>query len=104
MYYSATRGNVRVRAGTRETVYSLSLPDVGDTAWEAPARVRRGQGRMAGGDSPVHDLWPWLALLGAGLILAEWLLFGRLRLPVRRGAASATTIFSRIVAPFRKAS
>ena len=103
-FYSATRGNVRVRAGTRETVYSLSLPDVGDTAWEAPARVRRGQGRMTGGDSPVHDLWPWLALLGAGIILAEWLLFGRLRLPVRRGASSATTIFSRFAAPFRKAS
>ena len=103
-FYSATRGNVRVRAGSRDTVYSLSLPDVGDTAWEAPAKVRRGQGRMAGGASPVHDLWPWLALLGAGLILAEWLLFGRLRLPVRSGAAPVVNILSRFTAPFRKAS
>ena len=80
------------------------MPDVGDTAWEAPAKVRRGQGRMAGGASPVHDLWPWLALLGAGLILAEWLLFGRLRLPVRSGAAPVVNILSRFTAPFRKAS
>ncbi|MFN0103583.1 MAG: vWA domain-containing protein [Bryobacteraceae bacterium] len=102
-FYSATRGNVRVRAGSRETVYALSLPDVGDTAWAAPARVRRGQGRFTGGASPVHDLWPWLALLGAALILAEWLIFGRLRLPRRKGAAPIEFL-SRFTAPFRKAS
>lgn len=103
-FYSATRGNVRVRTGSRETVYSLSIPDVGDTAWEAPAKIRRGQGRIAGSDSPVHDLWPWLALAGAGLLLAEWLLFGRLRLPVRGRPAPVVDILSRFTAPFRKAS
>jgi hypothetical protein len=103
-FYSASRGNVRVRSGSRETVYSLSLPDVGDTAWEAPAKVRRGQGGISGGDSPAQDLWPWLALLGAGLILAEWLIFGRLRLPMRRTAAPVVDILSRFTAPFRKAS
>lgn len=97
-FYSAARGNVRVRAGNRETVYSLSLPDIGDTAWEPPARVRRGFGRIAGSSSPVQDLWPWLALLGAGLILAEWLIFGRFRLP---GDADR---FRRILAPFRRAA
>ncbi|MBL8237767.1 MAG: BatA and WFA domain-containing protein [Bryobacterales bacterium] len=102
-FYSATRGNVRVRAGSRETVYSLSLPDVGDTAWEAPARVRRGLGRIAGASSPVEDLWPWLALLGAAFLVGEWFLFGRLRLPARSGAAP-TEIWSRFTAPFRKAS
>jgi hypothetical protein len=102
-FYSAVRGNVRVRAGSRETVYSLSLPDVGDTAWAAPARIRRGLGRMAGGTAPVQDLWQWLAVLGAVLLLAEWLLFGRLRLPVRGGGAPYGLI-SRLIAPLRKAS
>jgi hypothetical protein len=26
------------------------------------------------------DLWPWLALLGAAGLLAEWFFFGRFRL------------------------
>ncbi len=103
-FYSATRGNVRVRAGNRETVYSLSLPDVGDTAWEAPARVRRGLGRIAGAESPVHDLWQWLALLGAGFLLAEWLIFGRLRLPGGALAGSPIDLLGRLAAPFRRAS
>ncbi|MBI2688083.1 MAG: VWA domain-containing protein [Acidobacteria bacterium] len=102
-FYSATRGNVRVRTGFQETVYSLSLPDVGDSAWEAPAKIRRGLGRIAGSSSPVRDLWPWLALLGAVLILAEWLLFGRLRLR-SRAAATPIEFFNRFTAPFRKAS
>jgi hypothetical protein len=102
-FYSAARGNVRVRSGTRETVYSLTLPDVGDTGWAAPARVRRGLGRMAGGAAPVQDLWQWLALLGAGLLLAEWLIYGRLRLPVRAGF-EPLAFLSRFTAPFRKAS
>jgi hypothetical protein len=101
-FYTASRGTVRVRAGSRETVYSLTLPDVGDSAWEAPAKVRRGLGRIAGASSPVHDLWQWLALLGAAILLAEWLLFGRLRLP---GASPAgPDLLGRLAAPFRKAS
>jgi hypothetical protein len=104
-FYSAARGNVRVRAGNRESVYSLSLPDIGDTPWEAPAAIRRGLGRIPGASSPVHDLWPWLALLGGTLLLAEWLLFGRLRMPLRRGGRpSPIEILSRFTAPFRKAS
>jgi hypothetical protein len=60
---------------------------------------------MAGGASPVQDLWPWLALLGGALLLAEWLLFGRLRLPTQAGGAAAPMeLLSRFLAPFRKAS
>ncbi len=103
-FYTAARGNVRVRTGSRETVYSLTLPDVGDTAWEAPAKVRRGQGRMAGGASPVQDLWPWLALLGAGLILAEWLIFGRLRLPGQAPAGNPFSFLAKFIPALRKAA
>jgi len=102
-FYAATRGTVRVRTGSRETVYSLSLPDIGDASWEAPVRVRRGQGRIPGVSSPAHDLWPWLALLGGALLLAEWLLFGRLRLPVS-GGASPLELLNRLKLPFRRAS
>ena len=103
-FYSATRGNVRVRTGSRETVYSLTLPDVGDTAWEAPAKVRRGQGRIAGSASPVQDLWPWLALLGAALILAEWLIFGRLRLRGQAPAGNPFSFLAKFIPALRKAA
>ena len=43
--------------------------------------------------------------LGGMLLLAEWLLFGRMRLPSRAGAAPSPIEFlSRFTAPFRKAS
>jgi hypothetical protein len=103
-FYTAARGNVRVRTGSRETVYSLTLPDVGDTAWEAPAKVRRGQGRMAGGASPVQDLWPWLALLGAALILAEWLIFGRVRLRGQAPAGNPFSFLAKFIPALRKAA
>jgi len=65
--------------GDREYVYSLTLPQLGESKWEPPADVRRGIPRALPVPSTVRDLWPWLALAGGLGLLAEWFLYGRFR-------------------------
>jgi hypothetical protein len=104
-FYSAQRGLVRVRTGSKEQVYSLSLPDVADSAWDAPAKVRRGIPRSVADSIASRDLWQWLAIAGGLLLLIEWLWFGRSRLPaVQQRALPGLEILRRFTAPFRKAS
>ncbi|MDQ6666157.1 MAG: VWA domain-containing protein [Acidobacteriota bacterium] len=78
-FFSGTRGTARVIAGDRESVYSLTLPEMWETKWIPPATARRGiptfRDRMQGS----RDVWELLAILGAVGLLAEWILFGRLR-------------------------
>ena len=79
-FFSGTPGSVRVVAGDREYVYSLTLPQLWDSqvgaAGRGAARASRGSRRSLDGSS---DLWPWLALLGGARTVAEWLLYGRFR-------------------------
>jgi hypothetical protein len=77
-FYSAEPGVVRVNTGTGEQVFSLSLPEIADTSWEPPASVRRGL-PAAWQQAISGDLWPWLAVAGAVLLVVEWLLYGRRR-------------------------
>ena len=79
-FFSGAPGAVSVLTGDRETVYSLTLPDVAEAAWRPPANVRRGIPRAAELESPPQDIWPWLAVLGGLGLLIDWLLFGRSRL------------------------
>lgn len=88
-FYSGTPGVVRVLAGDREYVNSLTLPEVGDKKWEPPAAVRRGIPRTQLLAEAASDVWPWLALAGGLGLLAEWLLFARFR---RARAARARVI------------
>jgi hypothetical protein len=88
-FFSGAPGAVSVLAGDRETVYSLTLPDVAEAAWRPPANVRRGIPRAAELESPPQDLWPWLAALGGLGLLVDWLLFGRSRLFRLRPGRSA---------------
>lgn len=78
VFFSGTPGTVRVLAGDREYVYSLTLPQLGESRWQIPPEARRGIPRVpqTGGAT---DIWPWLALVGASGLLAEWLLFGSFR-------------------------
>ncbi len=84
-FFSGNPGGVRVVAGDREYLYSLTLPELGDTKWEPPADVRRGIPRMQPLAEASGDVWPWLALAGGLGLLTEWLLFGRLRRSFRSG-------------------
>jgi hypothetical protein len=78
-FFAGAPGTVRVQMGDRELAYSLTLPDVGEATWKAPANVRRGIPRAFGRGGSATELWPWLAVLGGLGLLIDWLLFGRRR-------------------------
>jgi hypothetical protein len=84
---------VRVIAGNSERVYSLTLPEMWDVKWAPPATARRGIPAWNDSIRRSRSLWPWLALIGAALLLAEWILFG-----------SYTTSRIHIVKPVRSAA
>ena len=62
-FFSGTPGTVRVLAGDREYVYSLTLPQLWESQWDVPPETRRGIPKfaapLAGGHRPV-------AVAGAG--------------------------------------
>jgi hypothetical protein len=83
-FFSGTAGTVRVLAGDREYVYSLTLPQLGESKWDVPAETRRGIPKFAAPLREATDLWQWLALAGGAGLLAEWILYGRFRRRVAR--------------------
>jgi hypothetical protein len=85
-FFTASPGTVRVLAGDRETVYSLTLPEVAEIRWEPPSQTLHGVPRPAGTGPASRDLWRALALAGAAGLFAEWMLFGRGLAPRRKAA------------------
>jgi hypothetical protein len=87
-FFSGSPGPVRVLAGDRLYDFSLTLPQPWDVRWQPPAGARRGLPRFAAVPRPSGELWPWLALAGALVLVAEWFLWGRRSFvvvcPVRR--------------------
>jgi len=83
-FFSGTPGTVRVLAGDREYVYSLTLPQLWESQWDVPPETRRGIPKFAAPLPEATDLWQWLALAGGAGLLAEWILFGRFRRRVAR--------------------
>jgi hypothetical protein len=77
-FYSGAPGIVRVVNGDRESIYSLSLPEMGDTKWKTPADAKKGLPTFRENIQAIHDTWRIFAILGGLGLLAEWLLFGRL--------------------------
>ncbi|HTB14957.1 MAG TPA: VWA domain-containing protein [Bryobacteraceae bacterium] len=88
-FFSGAPATVRVLTGSRELVYSLTLPDVGDVVWKAPASVHKGIPRATGNLVSTTDIWPWFAVLGALGLLVDWMLFGRSRAFRLRAAKAA---------------
>jgi hypothetical protein len=76
-FFTGAPGVVRVLTGDRELVYSLTLPQPGDTVWK-PSNVKLGLPPSAPFGPTSRDLWQWLALAGAAGLLADWILFGRM--------------------------
>jgi hypothetical protein len=100
-FFSGAPGLVRVTAGDREMVYSLTLPDVAEKPWAIPATAKRGIPRGFAGVPVGRELWPWLALAGGLGLFLDWMLYGRWRAYKAR-TASATMRFPKT--PWRKAS
>jgi hypothetical protein len=99
-FFSGASGTVRVLAADRETVYSLTLPELWNAKWHPPAGVRRGLPAFRQAAAFSQDTWPLLAVAGGLGLLAEWLLFGR-------AEARAQRIGARLAVPrprVRKAS
>jgi hypothetical protein len=96
-FFTGAPGVVRVLSGDRELVYSLTLPQPGDTIWR-PTNIKLGLPPRAPFGPTSRDLWHWLALAGALGLLADWILFGRndRRLSAAKGIAPGE--------PLRKAS
>jgi hypothetical protein len=82
-FFAGAPGAVRVVAGDREYMYSLTLPELADSKWKPPASALKGIPFYAPVLDRAADLWPWLALAGAACLLAEWLLYGRFRRSLR---------------------
>ncbi len=99
-FFSGTPGTVRVQAGDRETVYSLTLPEMWDAKWQAPAGVKHGLPGFRPVPAISQDLWEALALAGGLGLLVEWLLYGRLEGRMRRLSAHLAVLQPRA----RKAS
>jgi hypothetical protein len=97
-FFSGAPGNVSVLMGNRETVYSLTLPDVAEAVWTPPANIRRGVPRALLESAAVTDLWPWLAALGGLGLLIDWLLYGRSRVFRVRASQMAAPLSSRFAA------
>jgi hypothetical protein len=87
-FFTGAPGVVRVLTGDRELVYSLTLPQPGDTIWK-PSNVKLGLPPRAPIGPTSRDLWHWLALAGAAGLLADWILYGRIdrRLRAAKGVA-----------------
>jgi hypothetical protein len=92
-FFAGAPGSVRVLASDREYIYSLTLPELGDSKWQPPAEARVGIPHFAPVLDGSSDLWPWLALLGAMGLLAEWILYGRFR---RQRALAPVTVRGRV--------
>jgi von Willebrand factor type A domain/Aerotolerance regulator N-terminal len=95
-FFAGAAGNVRVITGDRETVYSLTLPDVGDVIWRPPADVARGVRRGLVESSSAPNPWPWLALAGGLGLLADWLLYGRKQIVRLKPRAASLSLAERL--------
>jgi hypothetical protein len=78
-FFAGTPGPVKVMAGDHEYLYSLTLPQLGDSRWQPPPDAHSGLPRFAAVLDSSTDVWPWLALAGAAGLIAEWVLYGRFR-------------------------
>jgi len=103
-FFAGSPGTVKLTDGQRESVYSLTLPEVGETDWVWPGTVRRGVPRASSFGPSSRELWYGLAMLGALGLVMEWLWFGlgRRSLPGMRPSVAPAAGAGN--APLRKAS
>ena len=95
-FFSNDRENLLVTESDRESVYSLTLPEMWDVKWQPPATAIRTTPRPRSLAAVQPEIWPWLAVLGGACFVAEWFLFARVRraglkaMPVRSNLRRAS--------------
>jgi hypothetical protein len=75
-FFVGEPARARVLSANSEQVFSLTLPEMWDAKWTPPADARKGIPAWTETLRRNHVLWPWLALIGCGLLLAEWIIYG----------------------------
>jgi hypothetical protein len=75
-FFAGEPARVRVIAGNSERVFSLTLPELWDAKWTPPPNARKGIPAWTENIRSSRSLWPWLAILGAILLSAEWVIYG----------------------------
>ena len=75
-FFVGEPARARVIAGNSERVFSLTLPELWDAKWTPPADARKGIPAWSETLRRSRILWPWLAALGAALLLADWIIYG----------------------------
>ena len=93
--YASRPSTVHVFSDERERMLSLTLPEIAEFNWEAPAGAPEGLPASSRLPSPAADLWKWLAVLGGLGLLAEWLFFGKQHSLLRRRAGSTAATETR---------
>jgi len=96
-FFSGAPGVVRVLTGDRELVYSLTLPQPGAVVW-SPVNARKGFPARMPNEQSGRDIWQWLAIAAAIALVADWILFGRMRGRIFAALAPLSRM------PWRKAS
>ncbi len=81
-FFAGESARISVITGNSERVYSLTLPEMWDVKWTPPANVRHGIPAWNDSLRRNRDWWPFLAALGAAVLIAEWVAYGRYS-PVR---------------------
>lgn len=86
--FAARPSLVRIASEYRERILSLTLPDVADLRWTPPAGTSQGLPPASGFLPPSIDLWKWLAILGAAILILEWKLYGGRRTTLKKSRGS----------------
>ena len=79
-FYTDKQGTYRVTTADRRITLYLNQPRIPASDWEPPDSVLRGLPGAADSGGEPWLPWPWLAALGALLLLHDWIRFGRGRL------------------------
>ncbi len=85
---------VGITSGDHERILSLTLPDVAEFEWKPPRGAALGLPASAVSTPQPFDLWKLLAILGAVVLLAEWILFGCPRVPKPRKPPQKPHLFT----------
>lgn len=90
-FFSARSGVVRISTPGRDMVYSMTLPEVPSSVWTPPANVRRGIPPAVERAAGFWGLWRWMALAALGILLFEWIRYGRRRARSRESTPATGT-------------